>query len=667
MYRGSRSAIIAFLILFVIALQIGTSWADPGSGKGRDDPPAHGREDAEEDAPEEEEAPEEEGSSEQDETSDDEASSEDGDAQPRQRARPKDDHQQSQEAAEEGSGDPPSDEDASGGEPSSRPADVVDLSFSASPATLSRGETSTLEVVASNPGSDSVGDIGLLVELPTHLDLVDSDPTGSSDGRLLSLDLGPLAPGASSAASITVAAASSPSGEQEPVRFAVSFDDRVIRHQLLVQVRPSDPTGLGLSQSSPLLVQVGENSSFSITVANRAETALEDVAVVTEVAPELDVVGVTAIAAADAIQVGRSPTREDIVWIFESLAPGEEVQLSWTGRAVAPGDLEALNVVDATVEGRSAATSTQNTYLGYVLGVRTDAGGEVAPVVEHRTVTKMVPVTVEVAGSLGGVLPVTGASPGRLVAVAVGLMTIGALLLVVSRTSRSRRRGLVVVLATVMLTGAACVSDGGRPSAIAPDAPAPSPTASATPDPAPKDKDQVLGLRLNRGPEGSGQGSATDTADEAGAAEPATTTKVVFEEVTSVVPVVVSAEELPAETMQSRSGDNTVSLEWTGDAVATQTSGRRLTAEMADELLASLRSNGEQLTATVALSNLARDRRLVVRGRLVLDIVSGEGRSSRLTSGPIDVVLEPGEHTAADLSFSLPAGTYGLTGGFVTD
>ncbi len=668
MYRTSRSVITALLILIVVAFSIGTSWADPGQGKGSDNAPAHGRDDKDDkddqDAPEEEDAPEE--------ASEEESSSHQGSEDESSGAGSASDQESDQESDEERSERPSRSDSAqrtgSGNGSSAEQADVVDVSFSASPASLSIGETSILTVVASNPGTDQVSSVGVLVELPSYLDVVGSDPAAPASGDLVSLDLGPLAPGETSEGRVTVVASSAPAGAQEPVRFAVSIDDRVVRHQLYVEVSPGGAGGLSLTQSSPLLVQVGETSAFSALVANQTQAPLEDVVVITEIAPEFDVVGVAAIAEADAVQLGGSPSREDIVWIFERLAPGEEVQLSWSARAVAPGDLEARNDVDATIGGEPAASSSQNTYLGYVLGVRTEGGREIAPVVEQRTVTKMVPVTVEVAASTGGVLPVTGASPGALVMTGLFLIALGAVLVSGSRASVSPRRALALTVVALMLTGAACVSDSGDSADTASEAPAPAASPTPAPDDrSPKEKDQVLGLRLDRkAPEG-GAPLPTEGSDGSTAEDAATTTEVVFEEVTSVVSVVVPPEDLPADSMQTRGGDNTIFLEWAEGGVVTQTSGRILTPEMTQELLVSLQTAGDDLTSTVTLANLSEDRRLVVRGRLVLEIVAGSGRSSTLSSDHIDVVLEPGATTAADLSFSLPPGTYSLMGGFVTD
>lgn len=663
MFRVTRWALLALLALIISVVPFGISWAEPGGGNGRKDPPAHGREKEGEDRKAEErqaqeDTAEEAQANEGAEGADTEEDPDEGTPSSGTR-----DRYRSRQPS------PGSQQEPSQATAAEAQADVLDVSFSASPASIAVGETSTLQAAVSNPGPDTVGAVEVLVQLPAHLEVVSTDPQ-RPNSAVLELPLGELPPGATATATVVVLALDRP-GTVHPVRFAVTADDQTFHHELLVSVDQEDAEGLGLVQSSPLLIQVGDASSFSATVANNSQTALEDVAVTTEIAPELDVVGVEPIAEADAIQLGASPAGEDIVWIFESLAPGEEVLMTWTARAVTPGDLEAGNEVQATVGGQAAAASRQDTYLGFVKGVRTDRAVAPAPVVRERVVTKLVPVSTEVAGSVGGgILPVTGWSPGFLGFGGALLIGLGVVLVWASRSLRRRRLALVLA-GTLLLTATACVSDQGSEEAAGP-SPVSSPSSEETSDGEEEEEDdQVLGLRIDKPKSDGGtqvppSAPGGETADTDGIAEPVA--EVVYEEVSEVVSVVVPVAELPIEALGPRAGDNTMSFSWNPDSGDLQAaSSRMISAGATEEVLVGLSSAGDGLTAAVTVANLAQERRLHVEGRLVLDIVSADGRSSSLVSEPIDVILDPGATTVADLAFSLPAGTYSAKGAFVTD
>ena len=655
MLRVPRWALTALLALILSVVPFGASWADPGRGGGRDDPPAHGREKEGEDRRQTDDQETDQEAAEDDAVEDSEEQEEAAD--------PPSDENEGEETGSRGSWSRRGSGDGTGARAASA-AELVDVSFSASPASISVGQTSTLRVLVANPTDTDAADVTVLVDLPAQLDLVSSRPEATASD-VLSLDLGDIAPGGSAEATIVVVGLDAP-GNLEPVRFAVTVDDQTFHHELLVEVADAARDGLALTQSSPLLLQVGDTGSFSATVSNRQDAVLRDVAVVTQVAPELDVVGVTPIVQADAVQLGASPRGEDIVWVFESLAPGEEVNMTWTARAAAPGDLEAGNVVAATVAGVPTASSSQGTYLGYVRGVRTERSAEPAPVVREKVVTKLVPVSSEVSASVdGGILPVTGWSPAVLGFGGASLIGLGALLMWSARGLRFRRLALVLVGA-VLLTGTACVSDNGSTSSDPDPQAVSSPSPEAAEDEDPKE-DQVLGLRIDKPKDGRSADDATATEPAvAGPVEPVT--RVVYEEVSEVVTVVVPVAELPLETLGPRAGDNTFSFSWapgTGDLQGT--SGRMLTADATEELLVGLSTQGDRLVASVTLTNLADRRRLHVDGRLTLQVVAADGRSSTLSSDPIDVVLDPGAATVADLAFSLPSGSYSAKGTFVTD
>jgi hypothetical protein len=545
-------------------------------------------------------------------------------------------------------------------------AEMVDVSFSASPATIDVGESSTVTVTLTNPSSEDVASAQVMAEIPDQLELSSVAPAGTRSGSVLSVSLGALPAGATETVSIVVTGRAS-GGDGQPIRFALTMDDLTLDHELYVQVSDPSPKALGLTQSSPLLVQVGDTATFGSTLINRTSAPLEDIAVVARVAPELALVGVVQTPAADAIQIGSSPRGEDIVWIFETIDPGESIDLSWSGRVSSPGDLEASNRIEALTDGRRLTQSSQNTYLGYVQGVRTEVGQRPQPVVEERVVTKLVPVSTEVAPAAGGILPITGWSPAGVIVLGLGLMAAGGLLLLPGGVPRPSR----LILIAILLLGTACVSEQNsaapddRPEVDASATPAPEPEPSGGGGGGPdktddKKGDRVLGLRLDRNDDPvAGDEPTTDVPVDPPA------DAVVYETVTEVVSVRVQPE-VTEERLASRQGDNTMSFTWGPGSGLQAASSVRFSPGATEELLVGLSSKGDRLSAPISLVNLSENRRLLVQGRLTLEVSSG-GRTSSLSSGPIDVVLEPGGQTTAVIAFSLPPGTYSAKAAFLSD
>jgi hypothetical protein len=546
-------------------------------------------------------------------------------------------------------------------------AELVDVSFSASPATIDPGERSTVTVTLNNRGNDDVSRAELMAEIPDQLDLVSVDPAGPTDGSVVTVSLGELAAGTTKTVTLAVTGVAA-STDAQPIRFALTLDDLTLDHELYVEVSdPATAQALDLTQSSPLLVQVGDTASFASTLSNETAAPVEDVAVVARLAPELDLVGVAQIPEADAISIGSSPRGEDIVWIFETIDPGESIDLNWSGHVSSPGDLEASNRIEALSNGRRLAQSSQSTYLGYVQGVRTERGERPAAVVQERVVTKLVPVSTEVAAAPGGILPLTGWSPAGVIVFGFALIAAGGLLLLPGGLPRPSR----LVLIAILLLGTACVSEQNTAAPDRPDV-----ESSVTPEPEPepsggtgpdqdnkrdeKRGDRVLGLRLDRNGEADGR---ADDATDTPLGTP--TEAVAYETVTEVVSVTVQPE-VTEERLDSREGDNTMSFTWGPGTAPQAASSVRFSPDATEELLVGLSSRGSRLLAPISLVNVSEDRRLVVQGRLVLQVSSGR-RTSTLSSGPIDVVLEPGGETTAVITFSLPAGTYSAKAAFLSD
>lgn len=650
------------LVLLVALLLLGPgAWANPGSAedRGRSEQ-ARERSDERERASEaeSEEPPREESGHERPEetsgTGSDQGEAEDDPA-PSDEPGPDDGH-----ASERG------DRGDSEAEDESR-SDRVDATFSASPARVRPGDTSTLSVTATNSGDETIASLELIVELPPTLKLVSSDPSGVADDDIVRLGLGSLSVGASTTAEIVVLGTTA-SGAELPVRFALIADDHIYRHELMVEVDRAAHQDLGLSASAPLLVQVGDTEGFSLTVSNSTAAPLRDVVVIAEIAPELDVAGVVPVTEADAVQLGKSASGEDIVWIFHSLEPGESVDVAWTATAVAPGDLEATSSIRAAVGERDVVRSRQSTYLGYVEALEVAANDPQAPQTRRRVVTKMVPVSSEVAASPAGLLPVTGGSPGVVVGIGALLIALGLGSLWLSGRPLGIRRVGIVAALSLLLTAAACVSsqepstgDAGNVSGGA------AAERAAGVEEMPEPEDEVLGVRIEREPQSRADGEAglapSDPIELA--QDVPTQSETVLEEVVTVESVLVPPPALPVRAMTSRSSDNAMSITWTPpDLVAT--SSRTITADAADELLVSVQGSGSSLSAIVGLTNLSETERLAVRGKLSLE-VAGEADSSTLYSEAIDVVLEPGASIEADFTFALPAGTFYVTGGFLSD
>lgn len=651
-----------FLAAVVAAAMLVLPWdvavADP-NGRGRQDPPGRDRQEQEEGAegssqtdPEEEdadeEAPNEARGSRGEEASGREASS-DEDGEPAETGRGSDTSRR--RPGTEGEEDP-------------APSGVT-LAVSATPERIERGDTATIAIGISSPAY--VQDVEVLLDLPPHLEFRSaSHPTSTSDG-LLRFDLGSLAAGTRIQVDAVVEGGDHAGGPQAPVRIAVTADGVVLRDEVSIAVGDESESGLALSQSAPLLVQVGDSGAFSLTLRNNSNRVVEDAVVVAEIAPELDVVGVTPIVEADAVQLGRSRSGEDIVWTFAELEPGQQIDLTWTAQAVVAGDLEATNTAEAWAPDAPTETTTQTTYLGYVRGVRTTSGTPSSgPRVEERVVTTLVPVTRQIGGSAAGVLPLTGATPTAAVAVALALIGLGGALLLLGGNG-VQGRGVAVGLLALILAASACVSDPdgaasdppkGAASEAAPDAASPEDEKGAGDDD--EEEDRVLGLRIEKERPQTGEGDTTADPDPEAPAE-APATEVVFQEVTTIERVLVGGGQPAAQTLGSRDGDNQVSMALAGGA-PTITSSRMISADQSEELLVTAGGSSSALTATVSLRNLS-DRPLVVRGTLVLEIAAATGASSELTSD-VDVELQPGADTSADFSFSLPSGEYALTSAF---
>ncbi|MEA2446968.1 MAG: hypothetical protein QOK47_605, partial [Actinomycetota bacterium] len=167
-------------------------------------------------------------------------------------------------------------------------------------------------------------------------------------------------------------------------------------------------------------------------VSNTSGEEIHDVVVVDLVPDEVDVVGVPVTDSVDAVQLGVHRGQEDIVWIISSIAAGGEIELSWSGEAVAPGDLEAVNSVSVTGSEVTGSSESDATYLGFVKALEIERGKAPAPTFVQKTVMKRVPVEGAVSPAVATALPNTGAPTVQMVAAAFALIALGALLVSLS-------------------------------------------------------------------------------------------------------------------------------------------------------------------------------------------------------------------------------------------
>ncbi|MDQ3940699.1 MAG: hypothetical protein M3238_05025 [Actinomycetota bacterium] len=443
---------------------------------------------------------------------------------------------------------------------------------------------------------------------------------------------------------------------------------------------PSPPGLVNLvvgSRARALLVQLGSQVNYVVTVENTGDVALDGVTVINDVPSELDVAGVPVIDEADSINLISVGSREQIVWGFNRIEPGTSLRLPWTAVVVGVGDFSATNNVTA-VSPSKVAEGASDIFLAVPGRARVDD----TPVTEAppRTVTRKVVtyvqrrvVTAPETASAEG-LPATGVAATGWFWLGTFLLGAGAFLVLLLRARSDQRRTLLLAMAAVM-TFAACVSNGtdapsGSQPEVTEDAASPDTTTddgSGVGAEVGEDEDegeQVLGTRVGRDddetvvPEDDDTIIATDPGDDE--------TEVTFETVpvVSFEPVTISGQPLRIESLGSLSGQNSVSFEWDEGSrqILSATSGIRFTDDPAT-LVANLGVTRGPIGTIAVLTNATEDRRLEVSGRVVLNI-SGGGSSTNLASEAIDVILEPGGQVTVPFSYLLPSGSYSVVASF---
>ena len=575
----------------------------------------------------------------------------------------------------------PSEGPASAGEEGARGLDVT---AEAVPASIEVGDQTTISARVTNSGEEVEEDLEVGVVLPGALEFVSSNPSGARvhedpNSTFVGFTLGDLAPGDSVDVSVTAAALEA----DESVTVSVEARSAALTAFDTATVEIDEPDGalLVTSRATDLLSEVGGGASFVVTVTNIGDAVLKNVSVVELVAPELHVVSAALPSGVDAVQVGRSGRREDIVWIINDLDEDEAITLKWSAIVESAGDLAATSSVTATADNSPPASAESTSYMA-----RDSGGGVENPKVEVRTkrvvrrervvdrplIRKRVPSDSVPAGAT--VLPFTGIDPWGIATVAVGLILTGAALLrIASRRVEPKR--LTAAAFLLVLVATACVSNDGGERA------------------APEVSPRVKGRQIERGDrpgddqgdpgaeagddDGAQPGAPPDAADDTGPAAPdagdgtGPTTDGLDDpdEVVVLVPgepevrfvrrvrvETIGATDLPvAEVGSLGSGPATFTWNDAAGALGSATSSR--TGTDLARVATTLADGGPGITATVTLKNISTRTRLAVGGRLSLRLSGGV--SEILTTTVSERVLNPGGEVSESFTFRLPSGTYG--------
>ena len=559
------------------------------------------------------------------------------------------------------------------------------LLLSAEPATIEVGGETLLVAQVTNTGNVAV-DAELVVELPGELELVDAFPAPSSAGATHTFALGPVEPGDSAVAQIT---ARGTNVVPEAVVDATATGG---------SARASDSTGVSVvvtggaaglevtSRAGEVLAQVGSTVRYVVTVTNEGSEDLEDVLVVDLAPEEIEVVSVGIVDEVEAVQIGESLGRYDVVWNVGELPAGASLDLPWEGRAVRPGDLVAANSVRGLIGPTETVRSTSRSFLA-AEGRRDVANPRFEPI-EKRVVTFVDPPPRPAPRAAtetqpGTVLPFTGSEMPRLVLSGILFVLAGALVLGGARLAPPGSGKAVAAAAVAAVVLVACVAgdEGGDAT----------PRTFGTDDPRSTGEPQVKGERIVRGDEDEDATPAPSRAPEATArptpaptetpapasppatatpppvvAAPATTAPVEDPEPIRVVEIVrTELEDLPVETLGSRAGDNTIAFSWDESAgIVGASSGTRFVRGSGSELFTDLTEGDGSIVNEMTLRNTHEAVRLAVRGRLVHEVFSGGRLVARLRSAPIDLVLAPGGSVSARFAYLVPGGDYAVESAF---
>jgi uncharacterized repeat protein (TIGR01451 family) len=567
--------------------------------------------------------------------------------------------------------------------------------LNAEPSTIDVDAETLLVAQATNTGTASLPATTLTLAIPEQLEVLSSFPKGRGTGDSYSIDLGPLDPGESAVAQVTALGVTPVEGAL--VTASVAGGSATAQDTTAVSVVEGGAVGAltVASRTRGMLTPVGAMVHYEVTVANEGRDDLENVLVV-DVAPrEVDVVSVDLIDEVEAVQIGESRGRHDIVWNVGSLPAGSSVTLPWDGRAVDAGDLRAVNSVRGLIGTTETTRSTSESFLADE--GRSAVDNPPFEPIKERVVTFVDPPPSGPAAAAAGtqpvVLPFTGVSISRIFFAGVLLVFAGLLVAIGSRLATGASRRAVTAAVLAGLLGVACVSGGADDESISGAAQGATPRTFGTDDPR-DDEARVKGERIVRGEDdGADDATAAPASAPPATAAPPTATPPPPAAPTSTAPPAVAApatapapaadpapvrtvtvvttelEDLPVVTQGSRDGDNTVSFSWdeTAGGITAATSGRRVSARTGSELLTNLTAEDGALVNRVTLRNTAEATRLAVRGHLVHQIYEGSRLVARVRSEHVDVTLAPGGAVTALFSYLVPAGDYTVRAAFESD
>lgn len=556
--------------------------------------------------------------------------------------------------------------------------------LSAEPDTVEVGHETVVVAQVTNTGNVAVADAALEVVLPHELELVEGFPApATTAGQTSTFDLGPLAPGESAVVQITARGVDVV--PNAPVTATATAGSATVTDSVDVMVVVTG-TARGLtvtSRTQGVVTQVGSMVRYIVTVTNDGSEDLENVLVVDLAPEELEVVSVDIVDEVEAVQIGETQGRYDIVWNVGSLPAGASVELPWDGRAVRPGDLTAVNSVRGLLGQNETVRATSRSFLASE-GPRDVENPRFEPI-EKRVVTFVDPdpgadpearATTEPV-----VLPFTGASLSRLAFAGIMFLLAGALLLGGARLAPAGSGKAVVGAALAAVVLVACVSGDDSVEGTG----GATPRTFGTDDPRDEDA-RVKGERIVRGEEDEATAAPTEppsTTPPATTPAPPTASPVA-PPATSAPPVVaaptappvatdppdagpvrvvevirIGLEDLPVETLGSRDGDNTISFGWDeATGITSASSGTRFVRGSGAELMTDLTTGDGAIVNRLTLTNTHDDKRLDVEGRLVHEVYSGSRLVARLRSAPIDEVLAPGGSVVARFSYLVPTGDY---------
>jgi uncharacterized repeat protein (TIGR01451 family) len=421
------------------------------------------------------------------------------------------------------------------------------------------------------------------------------------------------------------------------------------------------------TRSSALLAQVGSIVRYTVIVANNGNAAADDVIVLDLVPAEVHVLSVDLLDEVEAVQIGSTGGKDDIVWNVGELKPGQSLELTWTGRATKAGDMRAANRATVTADGGLSASDDHDSFLAATAPAKT-TNPTFDPIVKRKVIFR---APSEDASTGSGTLPFTGMNAWPYAGIGAGLIVLGLILVSAGRRRGGRRWGAVGVALLMMLTGCTSGSGDDEPPVV-------KGTRIERDDPADQQDDapeQDAGESDDPFTEGDQDGNDGTENEDVGDDETAVAPPAPAPPAPPAPPVrdvritTIELADLPISLLGSRDGDNDIGYQWDEGAgeFVTANSSTVYTPGQTIELLTEISDTGGGIQVHVRLRNIAERERVAVRGQIVHEVFGSGGRIAKLVSDPINVVLDPGGETGADFFFMLPSGNYSAGSSFQAD